>query len=100
MKTKKSTPSAMMFKDFNFHLEQDKKFLLARYKNTQGIINQLREIPTHARTYEFLSELFFNACMRELEKDPPTEEWMKQMKDVRGCVFELFELARAAKVMV
>jgi hypothetical protein len=97
MKTRKSRQSTIVLKDFQHQEARERKFLHSRYKDQKAIINQLCEIPVNIRTYEFLAELFFNAAARELENDPPTEDWIKQLRDVRNDVFQLFEMARAAK---
>ncbi|HEY0656240.1 MAG TPA: hypothetical protein VGD65_24065, partial [Chryseosolibacter sp.] len=65
----------------------------------EAILNELRELPVHASTYEFLGELFFNAAARELENGPPTEEWIKKLREVRWDIYLLLELARAAKYL-
>jgi hypothetical protein len=93
----KAKSLTMMQAAFQFHHEHERKLLVARYKNNEAILAQLREIPVNPSTYEFLGELFFNAAARELENDPPTEEWLKQLRDIRNDVYLMFELARAAR---
>ena len=87
----------MVLPGFQFHQEQDRKLLISRYRNNDALLAQLAEIPVHSATYEFLGELFFNAAARELENDPPTESWLKQLNTLRSDVYLLFELARAAR---
>jgi hypothetical protein len=96
MKQKAKSP-IIMPADFQFHHEQERKLLVKRYKNNETILSQLREIPVNPSTYEFLGELFFNAAARELENDPPTEDWLRQLRNVRNDVYLMFELARAAR---
>jgi hypothetical protein len=85
--------------DLRFHEERDQKYLRTRYRNPQIIIDELCEISTNLHTYEFLGELFFNFTVRELERDPPPEMWIRQLKNVRSEIMELYELARAAKAL-
>jgi hypothetical protein len=99
MKTKKPTRSTIIQSDFQFEQSRERALLLKRYENTEAIMSQLREMPVHARTYEFLGELFFNAAARELDGDPPTDEWIKQLRDIRSDVYLLLELARASKLV-
>jgi hypothetical protein len=99
MKTQRPSPSAILQNDFQFEQSRERETLLRRYKNKEAILSQLREMPVHARTYEFLGELFFNVAARELENDPPTEEWLRNLSEIRSEVYLLFELARAAKVV-
>ena len=99
MKTKKPLRTTILQNDFNLEQSRERSILLKRYKNKEAILSQLREMPVHARTYEFLGELFFNAAARELENDPPTEEWLRNLTEIRSEVYLLFELARAAKYL-
>lgn len=78
---------------------QDELQLRKHYTEDKAIIDELSEIPVTLQTYEFLGELFFNCTVRELGQHPPSEEWIKQLKTVRNDVYQLFELARAARAL-
>ncbi len=78
---------------------QQEEQLLLQYKNHEAIIDQLAEIPATIQTYEFLGELFFNYTLRELGQHPPSDQWKAQLKAIRNDVYQLFELARAARAL-
>ncbi|GCC52707.1 hypothetical protein SanaruYs_29450 [Chryseotalea sanaruensis] len=73
--------------------------LLVQYQNNNTIIDHLSEIPVTLQTYEFLGELFFNYTFRELGEHPPSDQWKTQLKTIRNDVYQLFELARAARAL-
>jgi hypothetical protein len=80
--------------------EQEDTFQLRQlYQNQEEIIDHLAEIPVNLQTYEFLGELFFNCTFRELGEQPPTDQWKAQLKAIRNDVYQLFELARAARAL-
>jgi hypothetical protein len=67
------------------------------YKTNSAIIDQLCEVSTHVGTYELLAEVFFEFALHEMENDPPVSSRIRQLRNIRYEVFQLFELARAAK---
>jgi hypothetical protein len=73
--------------------------LLVQYQDNNAIIDHLSEIPVTLQTYEFLGELFFNYTFRELGEHPPSDQWKAQLKAIRNDVYQLFELARAARAL-
>lgn len=79
--------------------QKDAKQLIKQYKNQDDIIDHLAEIPVNLQTYEFLGELFFNCTFRELGEPAPSDEWKAQLKAIRHDVYQLFELARAARAL-
>lgn len=79
--------------------QKDAKQLIQQYKNHNDIIDHLAEIPVTLQTYEFLGELFFNCTFRELGEPAPSDQWKAQLKAIRHDVYQLFELARAARAL-
>jgi hypothetical protein len=73
--------------------------LLLQYPDKDAVIDQLSEIPVNLQTYEFLGELFFNYTFRALGEHPPSDQWKAQLRTIRNDVYQLFELARAAKAL-
>lgn len=96
MKKSKRKPAEESTRALNMSKEDQ---LLLQYKDNAAIIDQLAEIPATIQTYEFLGELFFNYTFRELGQHPPSDQWKAQLKAIRNDVYQLFELARAAKAL-
>jgi hypothetical protein len=95
---KKSTRKTPKASARSFNIQQDDQLLLA-YKDNDALIDQLAEIPATIQTYEFLGELIFNYTFRELGQHPPSDQWKAQLKAIRNDVYQLFELARAARAL-
>lgn len=98
MKKKKNTASETAHPVIQPQL-QDQRMLRKQYKNQQVIIDQLCEIPVTLQTYEFLGELFFNYTFQELGHRTNSDEWISLLKKVRADIYQLFELARAARAL-
>ena len=87
---KNTAPLSYLHNDADLHKQ---------YIDHEAIIDHLCEIPVTLQTYEFLGELFFNYTLCELEQHPPSEQWKNQLKSIRNDVYQLFELARAARTL-
>ncbi|SKC73595.1 hypothetical protein [Ohtaekwangia koreensis] len=69
------------------------------YNNKNEIIEALSELSVGIDTYEFLSELFFNFLANEVRTTSPSEERLNLYINTRHEIHQLYELARAAKML-